>query len=681
MIPGLEASACDRCGTGWLVPQPGGTCPSCASGRLGPVETGAPASPELVVPHAADAGVLRRQLDAFASGVPFRCPELEGSLLASRARPVFWPQWLADVDASGVFEVEAGFDYQVESSQEVLAGGTWRTQAVAETRTRWEPRVGRVRRRYDNLAVPALGAQETLERRVGPVPLEGYRAFSPDLLAGAAVQVPDRTPEEQWPAAVTLLRAQVGADCARACAADHSRDLRLEVAAERASWTWLLLPGYSTWYADDEGRRHVVLVNGVTGQPGGARLASPAKGRTSLLACGAVAALLLGLALLLALLGLALPVLLLLALLSGALGLGFGLLGLWCWRRPLAWNAGQLGVTGCGSTLTGIAPCLLALLTVFPGCGGTSSPPAASASPPPSGTAADEWAQCGTYDPAETAFPASSPNHNRLLVATSADGLVWRKTGTVVADHADVPDAVLGPDGAVVVHFVSFCAGVRDTVQAKTSTDLLRWTARTVAIEGRSTPGSAVDPDVVRLEDGRYRIYYTVFPLGADGRPGRGRTHHATGSTPYRFTEDGLAFEDAAGGDVLDPSVLRCGAAWRIYAGGPMDRVRTGISPDGALFTQLEDLVLPDPTVRFANGAAVPEGHRFWGFAGEAAGGHHVVSLLSRDDCASWTLEAGERLSLEPAIAAESRSVKDPAVVRLPDGTWAMLYVSRIPGL
>lgn len=346
MIPGLEASACDRCGTGWLVPRPSGICPSCASGQLVPAEIGVPASPELVVPHAADPALLRRWLDAFASGVPFRCPELEGSLLASRVRPVFWPQWLADVDASGVFEVEAGFDYQVESSQEVLDGGTWRTQAVAETRTRWEPRAGRVRRRYDNLAVPALGGQEALECRVGQVPVEGYRAFSPDLLAGAAVQVPDRAPGEQWPAAVALLRTQIGADCARACGAHHSRDLRLEVAAEQASWTWLLLPGYSTWYADDEGRRHVVLVNGVTGQPGGARLASPAKGRTALLASGAVAALLLGLALLLALLGLALPVLLLLALVAGGLGLGFGLLGLWCWRRPLAWNAGQLGGGG-----------------------------------------------------------------------------------------------------------------------------------------------------------------------------------------------------------------------------------------------------------------------------------------------------------------------------------------------
>jgi hypothetical protein len=60
--------------------------------------------------------------------------ELDPALLSSRLRPVWWPHWLVDARVEGRWEAEAGYDYEVQSAQEMYEGGRWSTHEVTETR-------------------------------------------------------------------------------------------------------------------------------------------------------------------------------------------------------------------------------------------------------------------------------------------------------------------------------------------------------------------------------------------------------------------------------------------------------------------------------------------------------------------------------------------------------------------
>lgn len=66
-------------------------------------------------------------------------------------------------------------------------------------------------------------------------------------------------------------------------------------------------------------------------------------------------------------------------------------------------------------------------------------------------------------------------------------------------------------------------------------------------------------------------------------------------------------------------------------------------------------------------------GYRMYGFTMT-----DIRSLWSADG-ETWTEEDGVRLSLDESSGLESEYVKDPAVIRLADGTYLMVYVTQIP--
>ena len=55
-----------------------------------------------------------------------------------------------------------------------------------------------------------------------------------------------------------------------------------------------------------------------------------------------------------------------------------------------------------------------------------------------------------------------------------------------------------------------------------------------------------------------------------------------------------------------------------------------------------------------------------------------IVSFFTADG-ETWTLEDGARLDADPDSPDEQEGVKDPAVTRLPDGRYLMIYVTVHP--
>jgi hypothetical protein len=295
----LRAVICNRCDWGFLVGvnTTEARCPHCFHPALAPLPDAQDAlpyvrPPELVIPFSLAQEVLARRVEAFAQGIPFAPQDLNAAALRSRLQPVYLPMWLVDASAEARWEAEVGFDYQVVSHQERYADhqGGWRTREVEEPRVRWEPRVGELRRTYANVAAPALEEDAALRQRLGEWDWTKAQAYNglgqrPARTASEAwIRLPNRTPQDAWPAAEPTVRQQAAEECRRAAGADHIRQFRWTPTYAEQNWTLLLAPAYTTYYVDDKGQPQAVLIHGQTGQIDGARRSSMQRAqRTSLI--------------------------------------------------------------------------------------------------------------------------------------------------------------------------------------------------------------------------------------------------------------------------------------------------------------------------------------------------------------------------------------------------------------
>lgn len=284
----LQAAVCEHCDWRYLVPaeRPLGRCPHCFRAVLVPLADeveGLPTvrPPEFVVPFEASRESLAKRVEAFADGIPFPPQDLKPEALDSRLEEVYVPTWLVDVEVEGLWEAEAGFDYEVVSHEERYDDrqGGWSTREVTETRIRWEPRVGQLARTYDNVPAPALEEDVRLRERLGEWDEGTKEPYRPSDTAEALIALPNRAPEDAWSAAVPAVRQRAADECQEAAGADHFRQFLWTPDYVKRNWTLLLLPLYTTFYQDDEGHAHALLVHGQTGRIDGLRRASMRRAR------------------------------------------------------------------------------------------------------------------------------------------------------------------------------------------------------------------------------------------------------------------------------------------------------------------------------------------------------------------------------------------------------------------
>jgi hypothetical protein len=259
-----------------------------------------------------------------------------GSLL-QRMRPVYFPMWLVDSDVAGVWKGEAGFDYQVKSSQESYYEGRWVSRDVVETRIRWEPRLGQMQRHYDNITVPAVIDHQALMGYLGGFHFDQAVAYKPILIGTADLRVPDLQPEYAWPAAAAGLQRAAADECMKAAGAGHFRQYALSPSYSGVNWTQLLLPLYISYYTRDDGQPQVVWVNGQTGAVGGLRLASQKRGWQLAGILELIALALIGLGLL----AVIIPPITLLGVLMAFAGFLLAIFGVVPAVWPWQWNRGQ----------------------------------------------------------------------------------------------------------------------------------------------------------------------------------------------------------------------------------------------------------------------------------------------------------------------------------------------------
>jgi hypothetical protein len=350
----MTAYVCERCHWRFLERegQNVARCPHCYQVKLTVLDTpeeahGASFPPERTIPFALSGEGLNRAITAFTSAIPFAPDDMTPARLLERAERIYLPSWLVDVEVEATWQGEAGFNYDVMSHEGRYAEGEgWLSREVVETRTRWEPRIGRLRRDYHDIPAPALEEADKLAAAIGGYPVGEARAYKPEDLKDVHVRVPDRRPDDAWPGAIPSLLNAAGDECRQAMGADHVRDFRWSPTYGRRNWTLLLRPLYSTYFLDDEGHPSPLLVHGITGRISGQRRASMKRAKRTSLIVLLVAAVILTVSLAVTAAGSLVPILLPIGGIGLLLGVVTGLGAAYPVLRAWSFNRSQIGRGG-----------------------------------------------------------------------------------------------------------------------------------------------------------------------------------------------------------------------------------------------------------------------------------------------------------------------------------------------
>jgi len=335
----LQPAGCIKCKQAYLVTAEnmGKLCPLCAGSLL----ESQPARirsepPESIIPFRIKPGDLKNIFSGFVKGIWFKPGDFNPLSMMERIQPVYWPRWMVDSDMAGIWQAEAGFDYEVKSSRESYSGGGWQTNEIVETRVKWEPRTGQLFRHYDNVVTPALTCEDRLINIIGDYNTGDFFPYSPEHIEKTVLHIPDLIPESAWPLAETGFKQWAANECAIASGAQHIRNFTIQADYENLNWTQLLFPMYFTYYKDDSGKAHPVYINGQTGNIGGIRLSSQKKGWIWGGIFGVATLILFIITLLLGLLGIAFLPVLLIAAFTCFSGFVTGILAvvfvIWPWR-------------------------------------------------------------------------------------------------------------------------------------------------------------------------------------------------------------------------------------------------------------------------------------------------------------------------------------------------------------
>jgi hypothetical protein len=222
--------------------------------------------------------------------------------------------------------------------------------------------------------------------------------------------------------------------------------------------------------------------------------------------------------------------------------------------------------------------------------------------------------------------------------------------------------APLTPTNNVLTHAIYY-----SDFNAQTNT----WSDRKpIQIEGL-IDGNAVDPDIVRLQDGRYVLTYMRGNFGQFNPEPVSTIYSAWSWDGVRFFDPRVVYKPGTSNSdrspvVTDPSLVQLkDGSWLLAISSPAGPNATLYgSKDGLNFTSKgvtltafsPDLqVLADGRVRIY-------------YADGPAGG--IGSRISSDGGQTWTLESGAR---------KTGAGFDPSVFKANDGTWYMMFKTQTP--
>ncbi|MFH1547346.1 MAG: hypothetical protein ABIC57_02565 [bacterium] len=255
-----------------------------------------------------------------------------------------------------------------------------------------------------------------------------------------------------------------------------------------------------------------------------------------------------------------------------------------------------------------------------------------------------------------------APWYDDLYYATSDDGMTFEEQGLFLP-HSGVGHLLLTQEDELIATFQYFSyenEELFDKIAYSISGDYgITWSPVKLVnigmpnvIKGGKQSPNAVDPTLIQLEDGSFRLYFT-YEQPEDGFP---QLYSATSDSIdgyFKWEGKQLTTEQI----VLDPAVVFFDNMWHHYTtrhedfGGETVRNVHSTSEDGLSFERQDDIEI---------------GMSFLGDVIEVDGGLRFYGGQSSsfsEDGYTWTMDEGRRL--EGA---------DPGVAIMPDGTYIAIY-------
>ncbi len=268
-----------------------------------------------------------------------------------------------------------------------------------------------------------------------------------------------------------------------------------------------------------------------------------------------------------------------------------------------------------------------------------------------------------------TTVIAQAPWSNKLMIATSSNGTTFN-TPQVFQDSSGVPAVIRLSSGILIAAFQWFPAPINsagwDSVAIKTSTDDGASWSNPISINVTGMPGGMqrpFDPTLVETDSGQIRMFFSSGPpaMGLDSTI---NTYSAISNDGINYTYESGARFDMLNDRVIDPACTKFNGVWHYTT--PRDPVEDGAfhatSADCLTFVQQTD-ILSDVAHNWTGNLMVDSNEmRFYGCG-------NTIWWNSTLDGITWNGYTNTNVMMGG----------DPAVVKLPSGTYIMIYVGISP--
>ncbi|HHJ52443.1 MAG TPA: exo-alpha-sialidase [Caldithrix abyssi] len=170
-----------------------------------------------------------------------------------------------------------------------------------------------------------------------------------------------------------------------------------------------------------------------------------------------------------------------------------------------------------------------------------------------------------------------------IYMTTSDDGIHFDPQSALILEHASVADLTIGKDGSVWAYFVNGQPGKHGIFAARQTKTGAWEMVDCIKINDRFN-GNAVDPDVTRLPDGRYRlVYFEGNFVSQNLQPGDPNPiYSAISDDGIHFSVENLLIAEQG---VTDPSLIQLPDGSWLLAMVRGTETLLAASEDGASFS------------------------------------------------------------------------------------------------